>query len=185
MNWIPKLELGVLNGWLFFLVYIVIFAITLKFCPPEVRKRLYDRSLWTRRTKIITFVGKVFSFANIIMILFGALVIGTPEFIIGTILYLAGLSLLVVGIIHYRNAPLDEPITTGVYRYSRNPQMLGLYILFMGMILVIGSWINLIFLVISAICAHFSVLGEEKSLEQQYGDSYLEFKRKIPRYFLI
>ncbi|KYK38636.1 MAG: hypothetical protein AYK18_06400 [Theionarchaea archaeon DG-70] len=80
---------------------------------------------------------------------------------------------------------MGEPITTGVYRISRNPQMISLYILFAGMILIIGSWINLIFLGILVSCSHFSILGEEKRLTEQYKESYVKYKRKIPRYVLF
>ena len=184
MKWLPEQELGLLNGWLFFLIYLIIFGITLFSCPPAVRKRLYDRSLWTRRTKIITAFGKLFSLLNIYMILFGVLVIGNLEFLIGTTLYVVGLVLLVIAIIHYRNAPLNQPIVKGVYRYSRNPQMLGIFVMFLGMALVIGSWLNIILLSISIICSHFSILGEEYALEQQYGAVYLDFKKKVPRYLL-
>jgi protein-S-isoprenylcysteine O-methyltransferase Ste14 len=110
-----------------------------------------------------------------VFILFGVLRIITIEFIIGTILYIVGLSLLELSIINYSKAPLDKPITNGFYRISRNPQESSLYIMFAGMILVIGS----------IICSHFSILGEESSLEQQYGQSYLEYKKKVARYFLF
>jgi protein-S-isoprenylcysteine O-methyltransferase Ste14 len=146
LNWFPQLELGFMNGWVFFLIYLIIFGITVWRCPPAVRKRLYDRSLWTRKTKMITAFGKFFSLLNIVMIIFGVLVIGNLEFLLGTFLYLVGLSLLVIAIIHYRNAPLDQPIVTGVYMYSRNPQIMGIFIMFFGMVLVIGSWLNIIFL---------------------------------------
>ena len=185
MNLFPDLGLGLFNGWIYFVIYLIVFGITLSMCSSEVRKRLYDRSLWDRKTRIITAIGKIFSFVNIIMILFGALQIGSMEFIIGTIVYLIGLSLLVMSIINYRNAPLDKPITNGFYKISRNPQMVSLYILFTGMVLVIGSWINLIFMVILIICSHFSVLGEEKSLTEQYGESYLEYKKQVARYFIF
>ena len=96
-----------------------------------------------------------------------------------------GLALLVVSIINYRDAPLDKPITKGIYKISRNPQMVSLYVLFMGMTLIIGSWFNLILLGISMICAHFSILGEEAALKEQFGESYVEYMEKVPRYFLF
>jgi len=185
MNLFPVLGLGLLNGWIYFAFYLIVFIITMSTCSSEVRKRLYDRSLWDKKTKIITAVGKIFSFVNIMMILFGALQIGNIEFIIGTIVYLIGLSLLVMSIINYKNAPLGKPIKNRFYKISRNPQMVSLYVLFTGMILTIGSWINLIFLCVTIICAHFSVLGEESALTEQYGESYLEYKKKVARYFVF
>jgi protein-S-isoprenylcysteine O-methyltransferase Ste14 len=185
MKLIPELKLGFLNGWIYFFFYLIVFGIVLRTCSEEVRDRLYDRSLWTKKTKIITAIGKVFSLINIILIFFGVLQIGSLEFLLGNIFYFIGLIGLVISIINYRDTPLDEPITKGLYKISRNPQMVSIYILFFGMILLIGSWISILFLSISIVCSHFSILGEEKSLEQQYGEAYLEFKREIPRYFLF
>jgi protein-S-isoprenylcysteine O-methyltransferase Ste14 len=185
MELIPKINFGLINGWIYFISYIVVFILVMTTCPKEVRKRLYDRSLWDKKTKIITTIGKLFSFANIIMILFGVIQFFTVEFIIGTILYMIGLIGLVIAIINYRNAPLDKPIIRRLYKVSRNPQIIMIYILFTGMVLIISSWINLIFLFISFICTHFSILGEEKALTEQYGEIYLEYKKQVPRYFLI
>lgn len=185
MNIVPDIGFKLLNGWIYFAFYLIVFIITMSTCSKDVRRRLYDRSLWDRKTKIITAVGKTFSLTNIIMILFGALKIGSVEFFIGNLVYLAGLSLLVISIINYRNAPLDKPIMNGLYKISRNPQMISLYILFIGMILIIGSWLNLTFLLVSIICSHFSILGEEKALIEQYDESYINYKKQVPRYFIF
>jgi protein-S-isoprenylcysteine O-methyltransferase Ste14 len=185
MRLFPSLGVNWLNGWIFFVFYLIIFGITLSNCSKEVRERLYDRSLWDGKTKLITTLGKFFSLTNIALIFFARLLIGTLEFYIGTMIYLLGLSLLVISIINYRDAPLDEPITQGVYKYSRNPQMVSIFIMFAGMCLVIGSLINLVFLLISINCAHFSILGEEKALRRQYGESYVKYTQQVPRYFLF
>ena len=68
MDLIPDLRLSLLNGWIYFLFYLIVFIIVMSTCSREVRKRLYDRSLWTRKTKIITGIGKLFAFTNIVMI---------------------------------------------------------------------------------------------------------------------
>ena len=117
------------------------------------------------------------------MIFLAALQINPFEFVIGNILYSIGLIGLVVAVINYRNAPLNEPIKRKLYKISRNPQILMIFIMFAGMILIIRSWINLIFLSITIICTHFSILGEEKALAEQYGESYIEYKKQVPRYF--
>jgi len=185
MDLLPKLNFGVLNGWIYFIFYLIIFGITMSTCSKEVKKRLYDRSLRDKKTKIITVVGKLFSLVNIIMIFFGALQIDKIEFIIGTVIFLIGLTLLVVGVINFRNAPLGKPIKKGLYKISRNPQIVSIYILFTGMVLIIGSWTNLILLGVLVLFGHFSILGEEKALEEQYGESYLKYKNQVARYFVF
>jgi protein-S-isoprenylcysteine O-methyltransferase Ste14 len=184
MECIPDLRIGLLNGWIFFAFYLIVFIAVMKTCPKEVRKRLYDRKGWTKIQITFTVIGKLFSFINIGIILLAPLQWGV-SFIIGVILYTVGLTGLVAAIIHYRDSPLDEPITKGLYKVSRNPQMVSLFVLFVGMVFVIGSWINLLFCVISIFCSHFSILGEEKRLKEQYGESYLEYKRQVPRYFVF
>ncbi|MFX1313912.1 MAG: methyltransferase, partial [Promethearchaeota archaeon] len=158
MNLFPEIKFGLLNGWIYFVFYLIVFGITLSTCSREVKKRLYDRSLWNKKTKIITAIGKFSSLANIILIFLSSLQIGTLEFVIGTVLYLIGLTGLVISIINYRNAPLENPITRRLYKVSRNPQILMIFITFTGMALIIGSWINLIFLFITVITTHFSIL---------------------------
>ena len=182
MEFIPELRIGLLNGWIFFVFYLAVFIIVMSTCSKEVIKRLYDRKGWTRTQYTFTVIGKVFSFVNITMILLAPLQFGIP-FIVGVVLYSLGLLGLVTAIIHYRDSPLQKPITRGLYKVSRNPQMVSLYLLFAGMILVIGSWINLIFLSITITCSHLSILGEERRLTEQYGDSYTAYKKGIPRYF--
>lgn len=185
MEFLPEFGIGILYGWIYFVVYLIVFGITMQICPEDVRKRLYDRSLWDKKTKIITAIGKSFSLLNILMILFGKIQLGNLLFLVGNGVFIIGLTMLVTAIINYKNAPLNEPITNGLYKYSRNPQMVALYILFTGMILIIGAWLNLIFLGISILCSHFSILGEENALEKQYGESYKKYRKKVPRYFLF
>lgn len=185
MQWIPTLGWGLLHGWLFFLFYLVVFGLTLRTCQKDVRRRLYDRSLWTTKTRVITAVGKLFSLANIVLIFLGELTLGTPEFVVGTVIYAFGLSVLVVAIFNYRDAPLDAPITKGIYKISQNPQMVAIYVLFVGMALVVGSGLGLILLAVSATCTHFSILGEEHALQAQYGESYAAYKEQVPRYLVF
>jgi protein-S-isoprenylcysteine O-methyltransferase Ste14 len=182
MEFIPELRIGLFNGWIFFAFYLVIFIIVMSTCSKEVVKRLYDRKRWTTPQYIFTVIGKIFSFINIIMILLAPIRLGIP-FIVGVIFYIAGLTGLAVSVVHYRDSPLGEPIIAGLYRVSRNPQMISIFILFCGMILIIGSWINLIFLSITIACSHFSILGEEKRLTEQYGESYVAYTNQVPRYF--
>ena len=184
MEFIPELRIGLFNGWIFFALYLVIFAIVLYTCPKEVRTRLYDRKGWTKTQITFTVIGKMFSLVNIIIILLAPLKMGTA-FVCGVVLYTAGLAGLVTAVIHYRDSPLGEPIRTGLYRFSRNPQILSIFVSFTGMILVVSSWVSLLFLAVTITGSHFSILGEEKRLTEQYGESYVEYKKKIPRYFLV
>ncbi len=186
IEFIPKLELGWFNGWIFLMVHVVLQAIFILTCSKEVKVRLFDRGTgWTKTQKTFTLIGKVFGLINIILIILSPLKFGSIESIIGLIIFLIGITGLVISIINFKNAPFDKPITTGLYKVSRNPQIVTVCVIFLGYTLLIGSWLSMIILIFSFLGQHFSLLGEERRLTKQYGDSYLEYKKKVPRYFLF
>lgn len=147
--------------------------------------RLYDRKGWTIIQITFTVIRKLLGLLVIVLISFSPLKIGSIDFIIGTTFFTFGLVLLTIAIMNYKNSPLDKPITKGFYKVSRNPQLLSLWVIFIGMSVAVGSWINIFIILIAIGCAHFGILGEERRLTEQYGDSYLEYKKKVPRYFLF
>ncbi len=72
-------------------------------------------------------------------------------------------------------------ITTGIFRYSRNPVYVSYFLLFLSMIFVnykIFSFIILIFL----ICFHLLVKQEEKFLINEFGSEYEEYMKNVRRY---
>lgn len=186
MELFPKLELGWLNGWLPLCLLYLVFGILLLLFPKGVVAKLYDRSGWSRRQKILTAVAKLFvvlpCFA---LIVFSPLQIGEPAFILGSILYAVGLVGFVAALFNFRNTPVDQPVTRGLYRISRNPQWVTLMVCFLGVCIAIGSWMLVLLLLMAAPLSHFRILAEERSCLQRYGDSYRSYVQRVPRYFLF
>src|SRR5262245_22557841 len=68
--------------------------------------------------------------------------------VVGVVLAIAGVVLTgsgVAGVIRHRTTivphrPVAALITTGVYRWSRNPMYTGLAIAYLGVALLVGSW---------------------------------------------
>ncbi|GAH38370.1 unnamed protein product, partial [marine sediment metagenome] len=185
MEIFPAFEIGWLNGWIFMLIFFLIFGIVIKTCPKEVITRLYDNKGWTRTQYIFTKLAKLCALIHLILVIFTPLNIGSIEFIIGISIFLIGTIGFVIAVINFKKAPLDKPITSGLYKISRNPQIMTLLLVSFGTSLMIGSWIAIIIIIVSAIFLHFRILGEEKRLTQQYGDAFLEYKKKVPRYFIF
>jgi len=157
----------------------------LKAFPKDVVARLFDRSRWDRRQRIFTVIGKLFSLACLVLIIFTPLQIGSSAFFLGMILYALGLVGLVIAIFDFRNTPLDQPVTRGLYRVSRHPQIVMLFVLFLGMCLAIGSWLALFMLMMSKVFQHFGILAEEEACLAQYGESYRAYMKRVPRYFVF
>ena len=178
-------EIGWLNGWIFMVIFFLIFGIVIKTCPKEVITRLYDNKGWTKKQYIFTKLAKICALIHLILVIFTPLNIGSIEFMIGIIIFLIGTIGFVIAVRNFKKAPLDKPITSGLYKISRNPQIMALFLVSFGTSLAISSWIAILIVIVSVFFLHFRILGEEKRLAEQYGNSYLVYKKKVPRYFLF
>jgi protein-S-isoprenylcysteine O-methyltransferase Ste14 len=104
--------------------------------------------------------------------------------LIGTI----GLALCLVGVIFFRSilkalcVDAGKLTVTGPYRWSRNPQYVGWFLFLLGFALNDWSLWCLAALLVVAISLHLLVLIEEEHLRRVFGEQYVEFCRKIPRY---
>lgn len=185
MELTPTLELGLLNGWILLIIEFVIEGGLLLVFPKDVVSRLFDRSGWSTKQRVFTILGKVFSLACLILIVLTPLKMNSSLFIVGIILYVTGLVGLVVAMLNFKDTPLDQPVSKGVYMFSRHPQIVAVTIVFVGVCLAIGSWLALFTLVISRLLQHFGILAEEEACLKRYGESYRAYMEKVPRYFLF
>lgn len=72
--------------------------------------------------------------------------------------------------------------TTGMYRFTRNPQIVAYGLLVLGYALWWPSWSGLAWVAIYAVIAHVMVMTEEEHLRRVYGATYDDYCRRIPRY---
>ena len=74
-------------------------------------------------------------------------------------------------------------VTTGFYRYTRNPMYMGMFMMLLGVGLLLGSAGALlpVPLFILIIRNHF-VLGEERFLEAAFDQHYLQYKSEVRRW---
>ncbi len=179
------MSIGWLNGWIFQAIFFILFGTFLLTCSKDVISRLYDEEGWNKLQKTFTIIAKILGLIVLILFIFTPLKISSMEFIIGFVLIISGTLGFLIALNNFKNSPLNEPIIVGLYRVSRNPQLIMMYITTLGNCLVIGSWTALIIFSFSIISGHFRILGEEKRLFEQYGESYLKYKKKVPRYFIF
>ena len=185
MELFPILKIGWLNGWLLLAFEFLIQGSLLLIFPRPVVARLFDRSGWSVRQRLFTILGKVFSLACLLLIILTPLQINASLFIVGLTLYAAGIAGLVTAMLNFKATPPDQPVTKGVYRISRHPQIVSLFVVFLGICLAIGSWAALFTLLLSKVFQHFGILAEEEVCLKQYGEFYRTYLKKIPRYFLF
>lgn len=76
-----------------------------------------------------------------------------------------------------------ELVTTGIYRFSRNPAFLGFDLVYLGLLLAFFHPVHLIFALFAIVMLHLQILQEENFLAKSFGKEYLEYKEKTGRYF--
>ena len=79
--------------------------------------------------------------------------------------------------------PATSLVTTGPFRFSRNPLYLSLTLLFAGLSLILNSLWGLIALAPVLAILHFGViLREERYLEAKFGESYRQYRTQVRRW---
>jgi protein-S-isoprenylcysteine O-methyltransferase Ste14 len=79
--------------------------------------------------------------------------------------------------------PTTEIISTGIYRFTRNPMYLGLALIQIGLAFAMANlWVLVLLPPALAVVYTTAIRHEEAYLERKFGDSYLEYKRSVRRW---
>jgi protein-S-isoprenylcysteine O-methyltransferase Ste14 len=74
--------------------------------------------------------------------------------------------------------------TAGPFAYVRNPLYVGNFLLGLGVVVMSGSWINVVIFIIG-FCFLYggTVQKEEARLLQEFGEPYADYLKEVPRFF--
>jgi len=114
-----------------------------------------------------------------------------PFWILGLIITGLGVLLFIKAMIDMKNswrvgidkATKSKLITTGAYKFSRNPAFVGFDLMFIGLVITYPNLLTLSIVALNVISLHMLILQEERHLLESFGDHYGEYMKKIPRYF--
>ncbi|MDO5561096.1 MAG: isoprenylcysteine carboxylmethyltransferase family protein [Oscillospiraceae bacterium] len=77
-----------------------------------------------------------------------------------------------------------ELVTEGIYKWSRNPAFLGFDLVYTGIALAFFNSVLLAVTIITMILFHLQIVNvEEEFLINTFGQSYLDYRKKVCRYF--
>jgi protein-S-isoprenylcysteine O-methyltransferase Ste14 len=120
----------------------------------------------------------------------GRLVLDGAFFLGSVIVYLSALLLdhfellgLRQAVSHFLGRPEAKPAlkTSGIYRLVRHPLMLGLFMVFWASPRMTAG--HLLFAVAMTLYILIGTMLEEKDLIRHFGNVYLHYIRRVPRYF--
>jgi protein-S-isoprenylcysteine O-methyltransferase Ste14 len=80
-------------------------------------------------------------------------------------------------------ATTPEVITTGIYRFTRNPMYLGMGLLQAGIGVALANGWVVAFVALSWLAIYFvAIRHEEAYLERKFGSVYLDYKKSVRRW---
>ena len=80
------------------------------------------------------------------------------------------------------NEPPNSLITNGILGYVRNPMYFGILLIYVAFIFLSISLISIGLFVIVFLVYNWMVNFEEEILENMFGEQYLEYKKKVPKF---
>ena len=115
-----------------------------------------------------------------------------------TPLNIAGMVLVAVGLIIMHTSQIQlgasysillkedkqKLVTSGLFKIMRNPLYFGANLGFIGIFLMVPSRSFVVSMLILLLNNHFRILEEEKHLLKVYQDEYMEYKKRVGRYFI-
>jgi len=72
--------------------------------------------------------------------------------------------------------------TQGMFSFSRNPILLGMYITYIGWLILFPNWVLWVGFIIYFANMHFRILLEEDFLHQKFGKQFDEYLKQTRRY---
>jgi protein-S-isoprenylcysteine O-methyltransferase Ste14 len=185
MDLFPQLEITLLGGWIFLIILWLVPSVTLITASDEMRRKLTDRSNFSKRQKGYLIISKILAFLEIVIISLTPMDFPSAGFNIGIVIYAFGIVGLMIAIVNYISTPLNEPVTKGIYRISRNPQEFMIGVACLGICFTIGSGIAILVLLVAKIFTHFTIIAEEEACLRMYGKSYEDYVKRVRRYFIF
>jgi len=180
---IPVFEIGLWNAWIFMLYHFLPMPLLMLIHKglaknvnephSETEKKLYP-VMW-----IIWLIALIYS-------IFLPLQLGTIWFYIGLPISIVGLITYTIAIATFATTSIDnEPLTKGLYRYSRHPMYITQLVMFIGVGIASASWIFLLFSIVYTILSFVIANPEERFCLEKYGDIYREYMNMTPKWIGI
>jgi protein-S-isoprenylcysteine O-methyltransferase Ste14 len=101
----------------------------------------------------------------------------------GAVIYLVGLIGYGISVGQFSKPSRRGIITGGLYKRSRNPMYIAYFIIFVGCVVLTGSFSLLMLLFTFQISVHWLILAEERWCLETFGSRYQDYMDQVGRYY--
>jgi protein-S-isoprenylcysteine O-methyltransferase Ste14 len=190
MSFIPAFEIGVWNAWIFMVAWVFFHMLPLTW--PIFRydiKAMFRKGgaspPYNKNERIINNLGTIVWFILLTYSIFLPLPLGTPLLYTGIVLFAVGIIITNIAMLSFTKTAIDKPVTTELYRYSRHPVYIGVFIQYTGIGIASASGLFLLLIIASIILSIITTPAEERFCCQKYGDTYHQYMERTPRWLGI
>jgi len=188
MSLVPAFELGICNAWIFmiFVIFYNVLPYLLTLIQPiykEILKKATGPDIPLDKTE--ERFGKIMFLVFVIPIVYSFFLpieLSSLWFFIGLFVYLLGVVIGTIAMYDFYSTAVDKLVTKGVYRISRNPMYLSVFLIFFGTGIACVSWLFLLLIMVFVILSHILVSTEERFCLKRYGKSYQEYLNRTSRW---
>ncbi len=188
MTLIPAFEIGAWNAWILMVLFFITLSAPSFFMNQEAKERTKkaesnpfgkaEKTLFLATHAVIMPLTLIYS-------VFLPLKTGTAWLYAGLPVFVLCLVMTLITTLNFAATPVDEPVTRGIYRISRNPIYLSGSLLYIGIGIACTSWIFLLCGVLWIVLLGRVVPTEERYCLEKYGDTYRKYMDKTPRWIGI
>jgi protein-S-isoprenylcysteine O-methyltransferase Ste14 len=181
LSFIPAFELGLWNAWILVIPILIISFSDMRATAARESGKAGDFQL-TRKENIIMNAFLLPLVVSWVYAVFLPLQLGTIWLYSGLIICLFGMIFTIVAILNFATSPKDKVITTGLYRFTRNPTYIGIILMHIGLGIACTSWLFLLLTVVMMIMFNAVLPSEERYCLYRFGDEYRKYKNHTPRW---
>ncbi len=181
MSLVPAFEIGVWNAWIFS----VFTFIHIGLVSMVVRKDIGEKMDHGQEEQKKLYTASLIWLIMILYSIFLPLKLGTAWLYTGIAIFVVGTLFLTMFFRDVAATPQGQPFTRGVFRYSRNPMYVGMFLQFIGTAIAAASWLYLLLTLIIVVAMWFVVIVEERTCLEKYGDSYRDYMNGTNRWIGI
>jgi protein-S-isoprenylcysteine O-methyltransferase Ste14 len=181
---IPEFELGLWNAWIFLIPILIITFSDVSATASKESGKEGDFQLNKKENRKLNavFLPMIISWVYAIFL---PLQLGTIWLYGGLIIFLFGIAFTITAILNFATSPKDKVITTGLYRFTRNPTYIGIILMQTGVGIACTSWLYLLLTVVLMIMINTVLPSEERYLLYRFADDYQKYKDRTPRWIGI
>ena len=117
----------------------------------------------------------------------------TYSAVAAVVMVLLGLVISLGGVVSFKraNTTMDPKhpdqastlISSGIYRYSRNPMYLGVLFMLVGWGFYLANLLSILcILIFIGYITRFQIIPEERLLQEKFGSEFLSYKRRVRRW---